>query len=63
LNDKTYAIKAKKYVICAGAVLTPGILVNSGLDTQLPALVSLPLVQIVQVLTYGERHQAGVQSD
>jgi pyranose oxidase len=42
LNDKTYAIKAKKYVVCAGAVLTPGILVNSGLDKQLPALVSLP---------------------
>lgn len=41
MKDRTYAIKAKKYVICAGAVLTPGILVNSGLDAQLPALVSL----------------------
>jgi pyranose oxidase len=41
LNDRAYAIKAKKYVVCAGAVLTPGILVNSGLDAQLPAPVSL----------------------
>jgi len=45
LNEKTYAIKAKKYVLCAGATLTPGILVNSGLDAQLPALVSLPFMQ------------------
>lgn len=39
-KGRTYTIKAKKYVICAGAILTPGILVNSGLNTQLPALVS-----------------------
>ena len=32
---------AEKYVICAGAVLTPGILYNSGISTaELPALVS-----------------------
>ncbi|KAH7123367.1 hypothetical protein B0J13DRAFT_589222 [Dactylonectria estremocensis] len=29
LTDEKYYIKAKKYVICAGAVLTPGILFNS----------------------------------
>ncbi|KAH7131258.1 hypothetical protein EDB81DRAFT_696586 [Dactylonectria macrodidyma] len=29
LTNKTYSIKAKKYIICAGAVLTPGILFNS----------------------------------
>ncbi|KAF5612475.1 pyranose 2-oxidase [Fusarium subglutinans] len=37
-NNKEYYIKAKKYVICAGAVLTPGILYKSGLKGKLPAL-------------------------
>ena len=40
LRNKKYRIKAKKYVVCAGAVLTTGILVQSGLDTELKALVS-----------------------
>lgn len=40
MSDKKYYIKAKKYVICAGAILTPGILFNSGLKENLPALVS-----------------------
>lgn len=46
LTDKQYYIKAKKYIICAGAVLTPGILFNSSefgnydLADSLPALVS-----------------------
>ena len=30
LTDETVLVRAKKYVICAGAVLTPGILFNSG---------------------------------
>ncbi|KAK5118592.1 hypothetical protein LTR85_008057 [Meristemomyces frigidus] len=39
MQDRTYAIRASKYVICAGAVLTPGILFNSGLGQEtLPAL-------------------------
>jgi pyranose oxidase len=40
MEGKKYRIKANKYVICAGAVLTPGILFNSEFrrDT-LPALV------------------------
>ncbi|KAI8682287.1 Pyranose 2-oxidase [Fusarium sp. Ph1] len=44
LTDKQYYIKAKKYIICAGAVLTPGILFNSSefgnydLADSLPAL-------------------------
>lgn len=37
LKNEQYYIVAKKYVICAGAVLTPGILFNSGFTT-LPAL-------------------------
>ncbi|KAH6889472.1 hypothetical protein B0T10DRAFT_404819 [Thelonectria olida] len=39
MNARKYLVKANKYVICAGAVLTPGILYNSGFrrDT-LPAL-------------------------
>jgi pyranose oxidase len=41
LENKKYYIIAKKYIVCAGAILTPGILFNSGLTTQiLPALVS-----------------------
>jgi pyranose oxidase len=40
LGDESYYIMANKYVICAGAVLTPGILANSGFDKgSLPALV------------------------
>jgi pyranose oxidase len=40
LKNKRYYIIAKKYIVCAGAILTPGILFNSGLTTQiLPALV------------------------
>ncbi|KAL2670161.1 hypothetical protein Neosp_015042 [[Neocosmospora] mangrovei] len=44
LKDEIYYIKAKKYVICAGAVLTPGILCNPpekggvALGRSLPAL-------------------------
>ncbi|KAF5672307.1 pyranose 2-oxidase [Fusarium heterosporum] len=44
LTDTVYPIRAKKYVICAGAVLTPGILFNSKtpnedrLSDSLPAL-------------------------
>ncbi|KPM39261.1 Pyranose 2-oxidase [Neonectria ditissima] len=38
MADKKYYIKAKKYVVCAGAILTPGILFNSGLKEHLPAL-------------------------
>lgn len=34
-NDK-YEVTAKAYVICAGAVLTPGILFNSGFTTRDP---------------------------
>lgn len=47
LTKEIYYIKAKKYVICAGAVLTPGILSNPptkegnfALGDTLPALVS-----------------------
>lgn len=40
LRNKVYAIKANKYVVCAGAILTTGILVRSGFDTRLKALVS-----------------------
>jgi pyranose oxidase len=40
LANKKYYVIAKKYVVCAGAVLTPGILFKSGLTTEtLPALV------------------------
>ncbi|GJC86222.1 pyranose 2-oxidase [Colletotrichum liriopes] len=39
LNNEKYMIKANKFVVCAGAVLTPGILWNSGkLRESLPAL-------------------------
>ncbi|KAL2884122.1 hypothetical protein SGCOL_000059 [Colletotrichum sp. CLE4] len=39
LGAEKYLIRAKKYIICAGAVLTPGILWNSGgLKDTLPAL-------------------------
>lgn len=49
LQDETYYIMAKKYVICAGAVLTPGILFNSGFTTAtLPALVSHKICQTPQ---------------
>ncbi|KAL9072184.1 MAG: hypothetical protein Q9157_005196 [Trypethelium eluteriae] len=37
-TNKDVLFKAKKYVICAGSVLTPGILYNSGLQPKLPAL-------------------------
>lgn len=41
LENKKYYIIAKKYVVCAGAILTPGILFKSKLTTYtLPALVS-----------------------
>ncbi|KAG7406640.1 Pyranose 2-oxidase [Fusarium oxysporum f. sp. rapae] len=36
--NQKYYIHAKKYVVCAGAVLTPGILYKSGLKPRLPAL-------------------------
>jgi len=40
LSGNQYTITARKYVVCAGAVLTPGILSKSGFTTQeLPALV------------------------
>lgn len=41
LADRNVLVRAKKYVICAGAVLTPGILFNSGFgrDNGYPALV------------------------
>ncbi|KUI55651.1 Pyranose 2-oxidase [Cytospora mali] len=39
LTNKSYIIRARKYVVCAGAVLTPGILFNSDFTTvDLPAL-------------------------
>ncbi|KAK3372257.1 hypothetical protein B0H63DRAFT_496837 [Podospora didyma] len=38
LADEVYHIEAKKYVITSGAVLTPGILYNSGFAGELPAL-------------------------
>jgi len=42
LKNEKYYIIAKKYVVCAGAVLTPGILFNSGITSkELPALVCL----------------------
>ncbi|QKD62719.2 uncharacterized protein FOBCDRAFT_245995 [Fusarium oxysporum Fo47] len=41
--NQQYYIHAKKYVVCAGAVLTPGILHKSGLKPRLPALVYFPL--------------------
>ncbi|KXJ85464.1 hypothetical protein Micbo1qcDRAFT_154203 [Microdochium bolleyi] len=40
-TDTNFLVKAQKYVLCAGAVLTPGILFNSGWtpeQAQLPAL-------------------------
>ncbi|CCT76068.1 related to Pyranose 2-oxidase [Fusarium fujikuroi IMI 58289] len=37
-NNKEYYIEAKKYVVCAGAVLTPGILYKSKLKGKLPML-------------------------
>ena len=45
VTGKDFLVQAKKYVICAGAVLTPGILYNSGYRAEagsLPALVSEP---------------------
>lgn len=50
LSGEDYYLMANKYVICAGAVLTPGILVNSGFNIgSLPALVSqeIPLKNFV----------------
>ncbi|KAI9737862.1 MAG: hypothetical protein M1834_009232 [Cirrosporium novae-zelandiae] len=39
LKDEKYYIMAKKYVVCTGAILTPGVLFNSGFTAQtLPAL-------------------------
>ena len=41
MKARTYTIKANKYILCAGAVLTVEILVNSGFNSHnLPALVS-----------------------
>ncbi|KAK6537274.1 hypothetical protein TWF694_011466 [Orbilia ellipsospora] len=37
-TQKTKIVKAKQYAICAGAVLTPQILYNSGMKQDLPAL-------------------------
>ncbi|KAF5008239.1 hypothetical protein FDECE_5475 [Fusarium decemcellulare] len=37
-KDAEFCIRAKKYVICTGAVLTPGILFKSGFSDRLPAL-------------------------
>lgn len=42
LKDECYKIEAERYVVCAGAVLTPGLLFNSGFkQDELPALVRL----------------------
>jgi pyranose oxidase len=44
-TDKVFFVTAKKYVLCAGAILTPGIMYNSGWkpeSNELPALVSSP---------------------
>ena len=58
-------VKARKYVICAGAILTPGILFNSGFTpaSQYPALVWLPHTLMVTqteisagTLSYGAVH-------
>jgi len=39
-ENREYRIKAGKYIVCAGTVLTPGILFNSGFrDPEFPALV------------------------
>lgn len=38
-NKQYYIIEAERYVIAAGAVLTPQILVKSGFESHLPALV------------------------
>ena len=37
-TNEDFLVRAQKYVICAGSVLTPGILYNSGLQDLLPAL-------------------------
>ncbi|KAH6609091.1 Pyranose 2-oxidase [Trichoderma cornu-damae] len=38
-DEKTFTVTARKYIVCAGAVLTPGILFNSNfLPKDLPAL-------------------------
>ncbi|KAF3908308.1 hypothetical protein AA313_de0206893 [Arthrobotrys entomopaga] len=37
-TQKTKLVKAKQYTICAGAILTPQILYNSGMKQDLPAL-------------------------
>ena len=49
MTDESFLVKAKKYVVCAGAVPTPGILFNSGFGQtsgELPALVSQPVVSL-----------------
>ena len=54
LTGDIFQVKARKYIICAGAVLSAGILFNSGLrpDTGYPALVSLIFqLAVVSVLT------------
>ncbi|KAI8255595.1 hypothetical protein K4K53_007896 [Colletotrichum sp. SAR 10_77] len=38
LGEEEYYIQANKFIICAGAILTPGILWNSGLQETVPAL-------------------------
>ncbi|EWG52045.1 hypothetical protein FVEG_16905 [Fusarium verticillioides 7600] len=54
-NNKEYYIEAKKYVVCAGAVLTPGILYKSGLEGKLPKLghylTEQPMARSRQTLT------------
>ncbi|KAK5997077.1 Pyranose 2-oxidase [Cladobotryum mycophilum] len=42
MKNKTYHIKAKQYVICASAVLTPSILFNSGFRSYADAQMPLP---------------------
>lgn len=65
-TGEEFLVQAKKYVICAGAVLTPGILFNSGFapeDGGLPALVSTlsPLRFFLRrrVLTWGDLPSQG----
>ncbi|KAF4845426.1 Pyranose 2-oxidase [Colletotrichum siamense] len=38
LGEEEYYIQANKFIMCAGAILTPGILWNSGLQETVPAL-------------------------
>lgn len=55
-TNKTFLVRARKYVLCAGAVLTPGIMFNSGWNSspgQLPALVrDLPSSALHSILWF-----------